>query len=107
MPAALVGVTNVRGAVISIMDLRRMLNLSTAGPMPPYAVVIKHGQHQVGVLVDGVPEIRTVDTGQFLPTPAGESQGSKPFLTAVVRLDDRMGGVVEVPALLACMETGS
>ena len=107
MPAALVGVTNVRGAVIPIMDLRRMLNVPTAGPALPYAVVIRHGAHQVGVLVDRVPEIRTVQTEQFLPTPPSDTPGGKSFLTAVLRLDDRMGGVVEVPALLASMETGS
>lgn len=107
MPPALVGVTNVRGAVIPVMDLRRMLNLPTAGPAPQYAVIIKHGNHQVGVLVERVPEIRTVKTEQFLPTPSGDAREGKPFLTAVLRLDDRMGGVVEVPTLLACMETGS
>lgn len=107
MPPALVGVTNVRGSVIPVMDLRRMLNLPTAGPATQYAVIIKHGSHQLGVLVEQVPEIRTVQTEQFLPTPSGDAREGKPFLTAVLRLDDRMGGVVEVPTLLACMETGS
>ncbi len=106
VPSALVGVTNVRGAVIPVMDLRRMLNMPTAG-LAPYAVIIKHGNQQVGVLVERVPEIRTVRTEQFLPTPSGDAKEGKPFLTAVLRLDDRMGGVVEVPTLLACVETGS
>ena len=107
MPSALVGVTNVRGAVVPVMDLRRMMDVPTTGPPPPYAVIIKHGNHHVGVLVERVPEIRTVQTEQFLPTPSGDAREGKPFLTAVLRLDDRMGGVVEVPTLLACMETGS
>lgn len=107
MPPALVGVTNVRGAVVPIMDLRRLLGLTTAGPPPRYAVIIKHGTHQVGVLVERVPEIRTVQTDQFLPAPSGGAQEGKPFLTAVLRLEDRMGGVVEVPTLLACVETGT
>ena len=107
MPPALVGVTNVRGAVIPVMDLRLVLGVSTAGPAPQYAVIIKHGNHQVGVLVERVPEIRTVQTEQFLPTPSDAAGGAKPFLTAVLRLDDRMGGVVEVPTLLAYVETGN
>jgi purine-binding chemotaxis protein CheW len=107
MPPALVGVTNVRGAVVPVMDLRRMMDVPTTGPTPQYAVIIKHGNHHVGVLVERVPEIRTVQTEQFLPTPSGDAREGKPFLTAVLRLDDRMGGVVEVPTLLACMETGS
>ncbi len=107
MPPALVGVTNLRGAVVPVMDLRLVLGVSTAGPAPQYAVIIKHGNHQVGVLVERVPEIRTVQTEQFLPTPSNAAGGAKPFLTAVLRLDDRMGGVVEVPTLLAYVETGN
>jgi purine-binding chemotaxis protein CheW len=107
MPPALIGVTNVRGAVTPVMDLRRMMDVPTTGPALQYAVIIKHGNHHVGVLVERVPEIRTVQTEQFLPTPSGDAREGKPFLTAVLRLDDRMGGVVEVPTLLACMETGS
>ena len=106
MPSALVGVTNVRGAVVPVMDLRRLLDVPSGGPTPHYAVIIRHGHHQVGVLVEKVPEIRTVQTEQFLPTPSGDAREGKPFLTAVLRLDDRMGGVVEVPTLLACVETG-
>ncbi len=107
VPPALVGVTNLRGAVVPVMDLRLVLGVSTAGPAPQYAVIIKHGNHQVGVLVERVPEIRTVHTEQFLPTPSNTTGEAKPFLTAVLRLDDRMGGVVEVPTLLAYVETGN
>jgi purine-binding chemotaxis protein CheW len=107
MPPALVGVTNVRGAVVPVMDLRRLLDVPSSGPAPQFAVIIKHGNHQAGVLVERVPEIRTVQTEQFMPTPSGDAREGKPFLTAVLRLDDRMGGVVEVPTLLACVETGS
>ncbi len=58
MPSGLVGVTNLRGTVIPLLDLGRC-SLLTRDEMLQYAVVVKHGNWQVGVLVDTVPEIRT------------------------------------------------
>ena len=56
MPSGLVGVTNLRGTVIPLLDLRPMFSLN-AEAMLSYAVVVKHGSWQVGVLVDTVPKI--------------------------------------------------
>src|SRR5437867_10031806 len=58
MPSGLVGVTNLRGTVIPLLDLRPMFGLDTVATLQ-YAVLVRHSNWQVGVLVDGVPEIRT------------------------------------------------
>jgi purine-binding chemotaxis protein CheW len=104
MPPALAGVANLRGTVVPIVDLRTVLGLPDDGPLS-FAVVIRHGGRQVGVLVDRVPEIRTVQREEFLPAPAGGSNGPKPFVSGVLRIEERIGGVVEVPTLLAYVET--
>ena len=54
MPAGLIGVTNLRGSVVPLLDLRQMIGLAAENALK-YAVVIKHGNWQVGVLVDTVP----------------------------------------------------
>ena len=59
-----------------------------------YAVVVKHGNWQVGVLVDTVPEIRTLSKDQFLPAPIGTGDGVNPFVSTVVKLEDRLRGVL-------------
>jgi purine-binding chemotaxis protein CheW len=81
-----------------------MLGLPVSGPLR-YAVAIRHGTQLVAVMVDRVPEIRTVQGDDFLPAPATGSGGLKPFVSAIVRVEDRIGGVVEVPTLMAFMET--
>jgi purine-binding chemotaxis protein CheW len=104
MPQALAGVANLRGTVVPIVDLRAMLGLPQTGSLP-FAVVIRHGGQQVGLLVDRVPEIRTVQRDEILPAPSGGANRLKPFVSAVVRVEERIGGVVEVPTLLAYVET--
>lgn len=106
MPATLTGVANLRGTVIPLADLRAALGLPVTGPDPRYAVVLRHGSQQVGVLVDGVPEIRTVHPDEFLAAPTRGVDGSRPFVSSILQIADRMSGVVEVPSLMACVERG-
>lgn len=103
MPPGLVGVTNLRGTVIPLLDLRGMFGLSTDGVMK-YAVVVQHGNWQVGVLVDRVPEIRTLARDQFLPAPTGTGEGAFPFVSTVVKLEDRLRGVLETSVVLSHFE---
>ena len=60
MPSLLTGVTNLRGTVVSLIDLRGMLGLTMDHAALPFAVVIRQGARQIGLLVDHVPEIHTV-----------------------------------------------
>lgn len=106
MAAALIGVANLRGSVIPLVDLRLMLGLPAGGQPCRLAVVIRHGGQQVGVLVDRVPEIRIVRGDDFMPAPSRGSGGLKPFVSATMRVEDRIGGVVEVPTLLSYVEAG-
>jgi len=103
MPSGLVGVTNLRGAVIPLLDLRPMFNLNTAAVLT-YAVVVQHGNWQVGVLVDSVPEIRTLSRDQFFPAPTGAGEGAVPFVSTVVKLEDRLRGVLETSVMLSYLE---
>lgn len=50
MPSGLVGVTNLRGSVVPLLDLRETIGLA-AETVLKYAVVVKHGNWQVGVQV--------------------------------------------------------
>jgi purine-binding chemotaxis protein CheW len=103
MPSGLVGVTNLRGTVIPLLDLRPMFSLSAVAALR-YAVVVQHGNWQVGVLVDTVPEIRTIAKDQFLPAPTGTGEGAFPFVSTVVKLEDRLRGVLETSVVLSHFE---
>ena len=103
MPSGLVGVTNLRGTVIPLLDLRSMFALNQDATLR-YAIVVKHENWQVGVMVDTVPEIRTLSKDQFLPAPVGSGEGAFPFVSTVVKLEDRLRGVLEASVMLSHFE---
>lgn len=103
MPSSLVGVANLRGTVVPLADLRPQLGVP-ATVAQKYAVVVRHGAQQVGILIDTVPEIRTIHADDLL---AGSAQGvtqSRPFLAGLLKVEDRMSGMVDVSRLLASVE---
>jgi purine-binding chemotaxis protein CheW len=103
MPSSLVGVANLRGTVVPLTDLRPALGVSAAAASK-YAVVVRHGVQQVGILIDEVPEIRTIHADDLLAASARGITETRPFLSGLVKIEDRMSGMVEVSRLLASVE---
>lgn len=101
MPASLVGVANLRGTVIPLADLRPSLRLSVSAPAK-YAVVVRHGAQQVGILIDEVPEIRTISPDDISGVLSGDD--SRPFLSGFLKIENRTSGMVEVSRFLASVE---
>jgi purine-binding chemotaxis protein CheW len=106
MPSMLTGVTNLRGTVIPLLDLRASLGLSVGDASLPFAVVIRHGPRQLGMLVDHVPEIRAVPRNHLLPATNSGPAGARPFVSSVLRMEERLGGVLEVPQVFAQIDGG-
>lgn len=105
MPPVVAGVANLRGTIIPLIDLRRILDLPGKDEPQQFAVVLKHGSQQVGLLVDRMPEIQTVGIDDISQSPSGGHAGARPFISSTLKFEGRISGVVEVPTLLASVDT--
>jgi purine-binding chemotaxis protein CheW len=103
MPASLVGVANLRGTIIPLADLRPSLGMLPAAT-PKFAVVVRQGNQQIGILIDEVPEIRTIHPDDILTASAEGVIDGRPILSCLLKVEDRMSGMVEVSRLLASVE---
>lgn len=59
-PAFVEGVTNLRGQIITVMDLRKRLGLPEKGSAGEKIIIIDLGKHAIGVVVDSVTEVSTI-----------------------------------------------
>ncbi|MBH0203626.1 MAG: purine-binding chemotaxis protein CheW [Nitrospira sp.] len=103
MPAALVGVTNLRGTIIPLADLRSALGVSTSA-VPKYAVVIRHGTQQVGILVQEVPEICTIHSDDLVAPSSRTAAERRPMISAFFKTEDKLSAILELSRLLASIE---
>ncbi|MEP6601405.1 MAG: chemotaxis protein CheW, partial [Nitrospirota bacterium] len=108
MPPVVIGMTNVRGAVVPIVDLRLLLELSQAETLPPFAVVLRHEDYELAILVDRSPEIMTVLPEQFEPAPNSspeDSEASRFIVNGIVRIDDTVHQILDVTQLVAYLDS--
>lgn len=72
-PAAVTGVMNLRGRVVTVVELRQLLGLPD-GPTPPGRVVLlERGRRDIGLLVtdvDGIEEVERVGAAPGKTVPA-------------------------------------
>ena len=103
MPPALIGVANLRGTIVPIVDLRPSLGLpSTAAPR--YAIVIRQGVQHFGILIDEVPESHVTGFEDVLEMPSDEVMRQRPFISGLLTLMGRPVGMVDVARLLVLVE---
>jgi purine-binding chemotaxis protein CheW len=102
VPAWLRGVTNLRGDIVSVVDLRLFLGLS--GVLPPSArllvVRLLDEPFATGLIVDAVDRIITLDSREIAPPAAPLDGPLTPFLTGVCTAADRLVAVLDLASLL-------
>jgi len=106
-PADILGLISLRGTIVPIFNIRRRLGLPT-GDVGPKAriVVVVLDAGPVGMVVDHVTEVISVDPGALEPPPPTMGEREAPLVTATVRLRNRIVGVLHLERLVA-IETES
>ena len=98
-PPFVLGITNLRGRIISIVDLRRFFELPTVGLSDlNRVIVVGNGSMEFGVLADAVIGMRSVAPGELQPAPATCTGIREEFLSGVT--SDRMA-LLDMAKILA------
>ncbi|WEX88138.1 chemotaxis protein CheW [Sinorhizobium garamanticum] len=99
-PSYVLGVINLRGAVLPIVDLSARLGMKPAEPTIRHVIIVAQVKNQVvGLLVDAVSDILTVRDDEIQPTPDISSEFEKSFARGVLAIEGRMICLVELEAV--------
>jgi purine-binding chemotaxis protein CheW len=107
-PAWLLGVINLRGAVVPIIDLRIKFNFAKAEYNEFTVVIILNvGARVVGIVVDGVSDVITLGAAQIKPAPSLGNNADTSHIIGFGTLDERMRILMDVERLMASADLGS
>ncbi|ASY55258.1 MULTISPECIES: chemotaxis protein CheW [Sinorhizobium] len=96
-PSYMLGVINLRGAVLPIIDFSARLGMKPAEPTVRHVIIVAQVKSQVvGLLVDAVSDILTVSDGDIQPTPDIASDFERSFARGVLAIEGRMICLVEL-----------
>lgn len=101
-PALVEGIVNLRGRVVPVIDLRKRLELPTAGETRDNRVVVVNiGGRDVGVIVDAVTEVLRISTASVEPPSSVVTTAESEYLTGVAKLDDRLIAILDLDRVLS------
>jgi purine-binding chemotaxis protein CheW len=107
VPAFIEGVTNLRGRVIPVLDLRRRFGLAATPPTRQSRIVVAElGSHAVGLIVDGVSEVLRVPADAVEPPSALVTTAESTYLRGVAKLEDRLVLLLDLTRILTSSEQG-
>ncbi|OZI74656.1 chemotaxis protein CheW [Bordetella genomosp. 12] len=105
VPPFIKGVTNLRGIIVPIVDLRIKFNLGSVEYNEQTVVIILNlDRRVVGIVVDGVSDVLMLSTAQIRPAPEFGATLSTEYLTGLGTLDDRMLILVDIERLMTSDE---
>lgn len=100
-PAYVKGVTNLRGSVLPVIDLRARFALEAqAETRQTRIIIVTMGKLKVGVVVDGVSEVLRVADELVEPLPAMVNTVNSVFLKGIARLENRLIILLELSKVL-------
>lgn len=101
-PPYVLGIFNLRGNVVTVIDTRGRFSLPPAEITDSTRIVIIESEQQVvGILVDGVAEVVELNTDTIDPAPNVGNEESSRYIQGVATLDDRLLIVVDLNKLLS------
>lgn len=104
-PDFIKGVTNLRGVIVPIVDLRIKFHLDRVEYGGQTVVIVVNVEDRiVGIVVDGVSDVMTLSPDQIKPAPEFGVTLSSDFLSGLGSLEDRMLVLVDIDKLLTSDE---
>lgn len=107
-PPHVLGVINLRGNIVPIVDIRSTLALPQKTPVGQVAI-IKHGTIALGIAVDNVSEVISVPESSLLALPPDHpgftaAPGRNRFFKAVVQREGAAAALLDLDKLIEAVK---
>lgn len=96
-PTYVLGVLNLRGRIVTVIDLGKKLGLSPIRMNKDNRNIIVDAQdEQIGFLVDSISDVMLADTDKIEPAPANIGGVQGKFFKGVFKTDTSLIGVLDI-----------
>ncbi|PWU19334.1 MAG: chemotaxis protein CheW [Bdellovibrio sp.] len=102
VPSYFLGIMNLRGQVISIIDLRLKLGIKTQEQGAEKSVIIiEMDSHSIGLVVDEVHSVLSAIAENLSPPPDLGRSPAGEYVSAVYRKDDKLILIIDILKILS------
>ena len=104
-PSHVIGIINLRGNIVPIVDIRPALSLPSTTGIHQVAI-IRHEHMTIGIVVYSVADVISVPVSSVLPLPAeitaqeSDARGRSRYLKAIVQRQNGVAALLNIDRLL-------
>ena len=96
-PAGVAGLVNLRGEIVCAIDVRAILGLSAQTLADSaFLVALRDFDDPVGLIVDSIADIYSIDPEEIEPTPTTWSPERRACFVGTIRVPEGMMGLLDV-----------
>ena len=111
-PNYLLGVMNLRGVIVPVIDLRTRFGLTPrAADSSSVVIVVRvhtgHGEKTAGIVVDAVSEVYSVAPDNIKSTPDMGAAGERACVQNLASIDEKMVMLLDIDKLVTSCITAS
>lgn len=108
-PEFVLGVLNLRGSIVPVIDLRRRFALDHADYTATTVTIVlsvqsSRGQRDMGIVVDAVSDVLQLQTAEIKAAPDFGTAVSTEFISGLASLESKMVMLLDVDRLLTIEE---
>lgn len=106
------GIINLRGQIISVIDLRTKLRLPKIAKRPDHQgeesiIILNLGASLLGVIVDSINSVLALNEDELGPAPTVEGYIKENYIVGVARKDNQLTLILDMESLLGNQELRS
>ena len=104
-PLYVEGITNLRGVVVPVMDLRRRFGLPAQERTKDTRIVVVYiNSTKVGMIVDGVSQVLRIQDDTIEPPPPMVTTINSAFIKGIAKLDNQLVILLDLTKVLSVEE---
>lgn len=100
-PPHFLGIMNLRGQIVSVMDLRVKLGLKPSTTVETAVIILDFKNFAIGMVVDCVSSVQEMNATEAASKPSLESSKANEFVTGVFKKEDHLVLILDIGKALS------
>lgn len=96
------GVLNLRGKIVTIIDLGKKLGLDPVSKAKENRnIIVESNEEQIGLFVESISDVLTADPAKIEPPPSNIIGSQGRFFTGVFKTENKLIGILDIDKILS------
>lgn len=100
-PPFVLGVCNLRGSVIPVIELKKRLGLPSHPDENAKVIIVNIGKQLVGMIIDASVDVTSLDSSEIEPSPSLVTGVDARFIQGVAKISNRLLIILDMERVLS------